>query len=149
MVDGHWLNLPRRLSSKCCSSSELGNGEWGMGNGEWGREVKEQTRLTKSDHLIKAGWRDLQRLTYPIFLTECVSPNQLTSCTILNKSKNLTPQPPSHLPLPPPTRRGKRKNFCSWKGEPEILLPSPFRGGVKLIIATGARSHNQQTSCIN
>jgi hypothetical protein len=35
---------------------------------------------------------------------------------------DLTPQlltfaPASHLPLPPPTRRGKRKKFVSWKGE--------------------------------
>jgi hypothetical protein len=52
---------------------------------------------------------------------------KLISCTILNKSKNLTPQPPSLV----------------GKGEPELLLPSPVRGGVgggvKPIIATGAR----------
>jgi hypothetical protein len=43
----------------------------------------------------------------------------LTSCTILNKWKNLTPQ---LLTKAPASLEGK--------GEPEILLPSPFRGGV-------------------
>jgi hypothetical protein len=42
---------------------------------------------------------------------------------------DLTPQlltfaPASHLPLPPPTRRGKRKKFVSWKGENSKPLKS-------------------------
>lgn len=47
------------------------------------------------------------------------------------KSNHLTPQPPSHLPLPP--QRGRWDNFGSLQGESELLEPSLMRGGVKQV----------------
>ncbi|HBE21251.1 MAG TPA: hypothetical protein DEG17_04915 [Cyanobacteria bacterium UBA11149] len=50
---------------------------------------------------------------------------------IFSPSGNLSPQSPSHLPLPP--QRGRWENFASFQGESELLEPSLMRGGVKLL----------------
>ena len=77
---------------------------------------------------IKSGLKDLVAYPDPNYyqLREALS-------GVHKLGKNLTPQPPS----------------LQGKGESEILLPSPCRGGVKLVIEISTSYHLKPTIIVN